>query len=235
MIYNNIKKAKFINRPNRFIANIEIGGKNEVCHVKNTGRCKEILTNEATVFVQEFDNPKRKTKFDLISAYKGSALINIDSQAPNKVFHEWILNSGFFEDITLIKPEYKYKNSRFDFYIETLKKKILVEVKGVTLEENGIVKFPDAPTLRGLKHINELISSIEDGYESYVFFVIQMKGVLYFTPNFETHKDFGDALILAKKMGVKIFAVDCEVTENSIEVINFVDVKLNHAPTYHNL
>lgn len=226
MIYHNIKKAKFINRPNRFIANVEIDGKNEVCHVKNTGRCKELLTDNSIVFVQEFDSPKRKTKFDMISVYKGNMLVNIDSQVPNKVFHEWIIKSGFFENITLIKPEYKYKNSRFDFYIETLEKKIFIEVKGVTLEESGIALFPDAPTLRGLKHINELISSIDDGYEAYIFFIIQMKGVLYFTPNYITHKDFGDALKLAQKKGVKIVAIDCEVTENSIKTNEFVEVKL---------
>lgn len=226
MIYHNIKKAKFINRPNRFIANVEIDGKNEVCHVKNTGRCKELLTDNSIVFVQEFDSPKRKTKFDMISVYKGNILVNIDSQVPNKVFHEWIINSGFFENITFIKPEYKYKNSRFDFYIETLEKKIFIEVKGVTLEESGIALFPDAPTLRGLKHINELISSIDDGYEAYIIFIIQMKGVSYFTPNYITHKDFGDALKLAQKKGVKIVAIDCEVTENSIKTNEFVEVRL---------
>lgn len=226
MIYHNIKKAKFINRPNRFIANVEIDGKIEICHVKNTGRCKELLIPNATVFVQEFDSSKRKTKFDLISVYKGNMLINMDSQVPNKVFHEWIENSEFFEKITLIKPEYKYKNSRFDFYIETPEKKILIEIKGVTLEENGVAMFPDAPTLRGLKHINELVSSIDDGYEAYIFFIIQMKGVKNFTPNYITHKDFGDTLKLAQKKGVNIFAIDCEVTETSIAANDFVEIKL---------
>lgn len=226
MIYHNIKKAKFINRPNRFIANIEVEGNIEVCHVKNTGRCKELLTDEATIFVQEFDSPKRKTKFDLISVYKGHMLVNIDSQVPNKVFQEWILNSGFFKDITLIKPEKKYENSRFDFYIETLDKKIFVEVKGVTLEENGVAMFPDAPTLRGLKHINELVSSIDDGYEAYIFFIIQMKGISYFIPNYITHKDFGDALGLAQKKGVNIVAIDCQVTEDSIVASDFVEVRI---------
>ncbi len=226
MIYKNIKKAKFINRPNRFIANIELEGKNEICHVKNTGRCKELLTNNATVFVQEFDSSTRKTKFDLISVYKGERLINMDSQVPNKVFHEWVKNSGLFENITMIKPEYKYGNSRFDFYIETIDKKIFVEVKGVTLEENGVAMFPDAPTLRGLKHINELINSVEDGFEAYVVFIIQMKDITYFTPNNKTHREFGEALVLAKNKGVNIIALDCEVTENSIEAKNFVEVRL---------
>lgn len=226
MIYHNIKEAKFINRPNRFIANIEVDGKREICHVKNTGRCKEILIENARIFVQEFNNTKRKTKYDLISVYKDKILINIDSQAPNKVFHEWVLDKGFFKDIKLIKPEYQYKNSRFDFYLETKERKILVEVKGVTLEEDGIAMFPDAPTIRGLKHINELISAHEDGYETYVFFIIQMKGISYFLPNYKTHKDFGDALTIAHNKGVKIFAIDCNVTQNSIKANDFIDVKL---------
>jgi sugar fermentation stimulation protein A len=226
MIYNNIKKAKFINRPNRFIANIEIDGKNEICHVKNTGRCKELLTDNATVFVEEFDSSTRKTKYDLISVYKGERLINMDSQVPNKVFHEWVKNSGLFENITMIKPEYKYGNSRFDFYIETIDKKIFVEVKGVTLEENDVAMFPDAPTLRGLKHINELINSVEDGFEAYVVFIIQMKDITYFTPNNKTHREFCEALVLAKSKGVNILALDCEVTENSIKARSFVEVRL---------
>lgn len=226
MIYNNIKKAKFINRPNRFIANIELDGNNEICHVKNTGRCKELLTDNATVLVQEFDNSNRKTKYDLISVYKGDRLINMDSQVPNKVFYEWVKDAGLFENITWIKPEFKYGNSRFDFYIETLEKKIFVEVKGVTLEENGVVMFPDAPTLRGLKHVNELINSIDDGFEAYVVFIVQMKDVEYFTPNLNTHKAFGEALSLAERKGVKILALDCEVTETSIEARNSVEVRL---------
>lgn len=226
MIYSNIKKAKFIDRPNRFIANVEIDEKREVCHVKNTGRCKELLIPDATIFVQESDRLKRKTNYDLISVYKDSILVNIDSQVPNKVFHEWVLSSGFFQNIVLIKPEYKYNSSRFDFYIETFEKKILVEVKGVTLEENGVAMFPDAPTLRGLKHINELVRSIDEGYETYIFFIIQMKGISYFTPNIATHKDFGDALKIAKKKGVNILAMDCIVTENSIKADSFIEVRV---------
>ena len=226
MKYKNVKKAKFINRPNRFIANIEIEGKNEVCHVKNTGRCKELLIKDSKIFVQEFDSSKRKTKYDLISVYKGNRLINIDSQAPNKVFHEWVKKGYLFNNISLIKPEYKYKNSRFDFYIEADDKKILIEVKGVTLEEDNIVLFPDAPTARGLKHINELTECLDEGYEAYVVFIVQMRDVLYFTPNYKTHREFGEALIRAKKRGVTIWALDCEITENSIEAKNNVDVRL---------
>lgn len=226
MIYNNIKTAKFLDRPNRFIANIEVDDKHEVCHVKNTGRCKEILTHGVTVYVQEFNNKDRKTKFDLISVFKGERLINIDSQAPNKVFHELLLTGKLFEDITLIKPECKYKNSRFDFYIEADNKKIFVEVKGVTLEENGVVMFPDAPTERGLKHLNELSESMDDGYEAYVCFVIQMKDVLYFTPNYKTHKEFGETLKNIEEKGVNIIAFDCEVTKDSLTARDIVDIKL---------
>lgn len=226
MKYQNIKKAKFINRPNRFIANIEIDNNIEVCHVKNTGRCKELLIENADIFVQEFDLTKRKTKYDLISVYKGMKLINMDSQAPNKVFHEWVKKENLFSNINLIKPEFQYKNSRFDFYIETDNKKILVEVKGVTLEEDGVVRFPDAPTERGLKHIKELSDCLEDGYEAYVVFIIQLSGVLYFAPNYKTHKQFGEALKEARENGVKVIAMECMVTEDSIGIINYVDVKL---------
>ncbi len=225
MKYKNIKRAKFISRPNRFIANIEINGETEICHVKNTGRCKELLIPNANIFVQEIDNANRKTKYDLIGVYKGERLINIDSQVPNKIFHEWILDNDFFKEITLIKPESKYGNSRFDFYIESTSK-IFVEVKGVTLEENNVALFPDAPTTRGIKHINELCKSIKEGYEAYIVFIIQMKGVTYFTPNIKTHKAFGEALKNAKKQGVKIIALDCEVEETSIKVRDFVDVML---------
>lgn len=226
MIYDNVKTAKFINRPNRFIANIEIKDELKVCHVKNTGRCKELLIENATIYVQEFNNTNRKTNYDLISVYKGERLINIDSQAPNKVFHELLLKGKLFENITLIKPECKYKNSRFDFYIEADSKKIFVEVKGVTLEENGVVMFPDAPTERGLKHLNELADSIDNGYEAYVCFIIQMKDVLYFMPNYKTHKEFGETLKNVKKKGVNLIAYDCEVTKNSLTAVQRVDIKL---------
>lgn len=226
MIYENIKKAKFINRPNRFIANIEIDGEHEVCHVKNTGRCKELLTEGVDIYVQEFNNSSRKTKYDLISVYKEDRLINIDSQAPNKVFYEYLINGFLFQNIKLIKPERKYKTSRFDFYIETDEKKIFVEVKGVTLEEDGVVMFPDAPTERGLKHLNELADCIDEGYDAYVCFVIQMKDVLYFTPNYITHKEFGETLKDVKKKGVNILALDCDVTKDSLSLRNMVDVKL---------
>lgn len=226
MKYDGILLGIFKSRPNRFIANIEVNEKIEVCHVKNTGRCKELLIDGAKVFVQKSNNPNRKTGFSLISVIKENRLINMDSQVPNKVVHEWILKGGLFNNVTLIKPESKYKNSRFDFYIEADNKKIFIEVKGVTLEDNGVVKFPDAPTERGVKHIKELCDCISEGYEAYVIFVIQMKDILYFEPNSETHKEFAEVLKYAEKSGVKILAVDCDVTEDTIEIRNFVDVRL---------
>lgn len=228
MVYENIRQAKFISRPNRFIANIEIDGKVEIAHVKNTGRCKELLIAGATIFVQEFYNTNRKTKYDVISVYKGDRLINMDSQVPNKVFSEWIHAGNLLSDFTLIKPEAEYENSRFDFYIEIGNRKIFVEVKGVTLEENGVALFPDAPTERGMKHINELCDSMKNGYEAYIVFIVQMKDILYFTPNNITQKTFGDALIKAKKQGLGIIALNCDITENSITAKDYVEVKLNN-------
>lgn len=227
MKYDNIVKGKFISRPNRFIAHVEINGKEEICHVKNTGRCKELLIPGVNVFLQENDNPNRKTKFSLITVEKGNRLINMDSQIPNKVVNEWLENGNLFKDITLIKPETKYGNSRFDFYVETKEKKIFIEVKGVTLEENGVVRFPDAPTERGVKHVNELCECKKEGYEAYIIFVIQMKGAMYFEPNMKTHKEFGYALKKAKNSEVNILALDCEVTKETIVMGDYVDVKLD--------
>lgn len=224
MKYENIKKGKFIDRPNRFIAHVEIDGVVEICHVKNTGRCKELLVPKSTVFVQEFDSSKRKTKYDLISVYKGVRLINMDSQVPNKVVAEFLPN--IFDDIKHVKPESKYKNSRFDFYVETHNDKIFIEVKGVTLENDGIVMFPDAPTERGIKHINELIECKKDGYLAYIIFVIQMDNVKYFTPNNVTHEAFGKALKNAKEQGVQILAIDCNVTMDSINANDFIEVRI---------
>jgi sugar fermentation stimulation protein A len=224
MKYDNILKGKFISRPNRFIAHIEINGKIEVCHVKNTGRCKELLIPSVTVFVQENNNPKRKTKFSLISVIKENRIINMDSQVPNKIVYEWILNGNLLKDITLIKPETKYNNSRFDFYVETKNRKIFIEVKGVTLENQGVVKFPDAPTKRGIKHVKELCDCVKEGYDAYIIFVVQMKDVLHFEPNVETHKEFSEVLKEAKKQGLHILAVDCEVKEDSINIRDYVKV-----------
>lgn len=226
MIYYNILPAVFISRPNRFIALVEIEGKREIVHVKNTGRCRELLTEGAKVYVQRSDNPNRKTKYDLISVFKGGELVNMDSQAPNIVFGEWVTGGGFINNLSLIKPECKYRNSRFDFYIEADKRKIFAEIKGVTLEENGIVMFPDAPTERGVKHIRELGECIGDGYEAYIFFIIQMNHCRFFTPNRITHPEFADALIEAEKKGVNIRALNCNVKPWELIIDGSVEVRL---------
>lgn len=230
MIYNNIVKALFKNRPNRFIAECDINNENVIVHVKNTGRCRELLTNNANVFLEYFPDTLRKTKFDLISVYKGERLINMDSQVPNKVVYEAV-NGGknilsLDNPITYIKMEQKYKQSRFDIYAESNNNKIFIEVKGVTLEENNIAMFPDAPTERGIKHIHELVDAYENGYMAYIIFVIQMENVKYFTPNYKTHKEFGEALKYASSKGVKILAYDCIISKDSITLNNQVDIKL---------
>lgn len=226
MRYNNIFKGTFISRPNRFIANVEINGKIETVHVKNTGRCKELLIEGVTVYLEKSDNENRKTKYDLVAVCKGNRIINIDSQAPNKIFHEWALKSNYFGKSIYIKPECKYKNSRFDFYIESEKRKIFVEVKGVTLEENNIVAFPDAPTQRGVKHINELIEAEKNGYEAYIFFIVQLENVELFVPNRRTHKAFAEALLNAKANNVNIMCLDCNVLKNEITSNEFVKINL---------
>ena len=227
MKYDNITHGIFLERPNRFIAIVDIDGKKETCHVKNTGRCKEILKHGTQVILSISDNPGRKTKYDLIAAYKENLLINIDSQAPNKVFGKWAKNSGFFENITYIKPECKYKNSRFDYYIETKDDKIFVEVKGVTLEENGVCRFPDAPTERGIKHLNELSECVKEGFKAYVFFVVQMDCGVVFEPNRKTHPEFADALCKAAQSGVNVICMNCKVTEDSLTAGKFINIDLN--------
>lgn len=226
MNYSNMQKGTFLSRPNRFIAHVETGGREEVVHVKNTGRCRELLTPKAKVWLEHSDNPARKTQFDLIAVQKGERLINMDSQAPNKVFHEWAAAGNFIGKLDYIKPEYKWGNSRFDFYIEKGERRCLVEVKGVTLEFDGVVLFPDAPTGRGVKHINELIAAREQGYETFIVFVIQMKDVKYISPNDTTHPEFGQALRKAADAGVRILAYDCRVTPESLEIADKIEVKL---------
>ncbi|RBP67333.1 sugar fermentation stimulation protein A [Alkalibaculum bacchi] len=229
MKYKNIVEGEFISRPNRFIAHVKINDKIEICHVKNTGRCKELLIKGATVYLEHSDNPNRKTAYSLIAVQKGHRLINIDSQAPNKVLHEGLLNKTIvlpnFEEIIEIRPERVYQKSRFDFYIENNNKKAFIEVKGVTLEEDGIVKFPDAPTERGLKHVYELVQALEDGYMAYIVFVIQMNDVKYFTPNDSTQKEFGEALQYAQNKGVQILAYESDVEPDSLK-LNGVAVKV---------
>lgn len=230
MKYKKIVEGRFLNRPNRFIAKVLVGGVEETVHVKNTGRCKELLVEGAFVYLYESDNPNRKTKYDLIAVEKvthnGTMLINMDSQVPNDVVAEWLPKSGLFSKNAVIKREVTYNKSRFDFYIEDGESKAFIEVKGVTLENGGVASFPDAPTQRGVKHINELISAVENGYKAYVVFVIQMKGVHKFTPNDVTHKDFGDTLRKAQQSGVEIIAVDCIVKDDEIYIDTTVPVEL---------
>lgn len=228
MKYERIQKASFIERPNRFIAYARLSGKKETIHVKNTGRCAELLVPGASVYIQESANPARKTKWDLIAVEKGKRLINMDSQIPNKVVKEWIEGGHLFPEVSLVRPETTYGNSRFDLYVEAGERKIFIEVKGVTLEEDGVCRFPDAPSDRAVKHLEELIRAKKEGYEAYVFFVIQMRDVRYFTPNTDTHPAFADALKKAAAAGVKILAYDCEVTPESIRIRNPVDVVLEN-------
>lgn len=226
MKYKKAVKGKFLSRPNRFIAEVEIDGKVEICHVKNTGRCKELLVPGAAVYLEQSDNPARSTKYDLIAVEKGTTLINMDSQAPNKVIYEWIKSGGFFENITLFKPETVYGDSRFDLYLEAGGERIFAEAKGVTLENDGVAMFPDAPTERGVKHITELVKAAQNGYKSYIFFVIQMDKCRYFTPNTATHPQFAKALKAAAGQGVNIVALNCHVEPDSLVIKDFVEVKL---------
>ena len=227
MHYNHIEPAVFIDRPNRFIAHIETESGPQVCHVKNTGRCRELLIPGAKIFVQRCVAPTRKTHYDLISVRKGEKLINIDSAAPNRVFAERVRAGGLFGDISLLRPETRFGSSRFDFYIEADGRRAFVEVKGVTLEENGVVRFPDAPTIRGERHLRELISCVEAGYDAYAVFIIQMKGVSHFEPNRETHPAFGEALRAAERAGVILLATDCRVTETEITAGDPVPIVTN--------
>lgn len=221
MKYKKVVCGEFVSRPNRFISYVNIDGKLHICHVKNTGRCKELLVPGATVFLEENDNPERKTKYDLIAVYKGKTLINMDSQAPNKVFYEWA--KEYFEP-DFIKPEFTYRNSRFDCYMEKGNERIFVEVKGVTLENDGVASFPDAPTQRGIKHLLELSDAVKNGYTCYVFFIVQMQGVLHFEPNYDRHKEFAEALKFARDSGVKVMCLDCNVTPDTLTANDFIDV-----------
>lgn len=232
MKYNNVIKGKFINRPNRFIAVVEVDGKAHSVHVKNTGRCKELLVPGSTVYLETSDNPERKTKYDIIAVEKRrknkpDLLINMDSQVVNAAAGEWLHKCPLFSENALVRREVAYGNSRFDFYIEDGNRKAFLEVKGVTLELDGVAMFPDAPTVRGVKHINELIECVHNGYEGYILFVVQMKDVVKVKPNDDTHKEFGEALRKAHGEGVNIIAVNCNITKDSIQIDKFVDVDLS--------
>jgi len=228
MKYNNMRKARFLSRPNRFLAYADLDGEEVICHVKNTGRCKELLIpGESTVFIEDHgEHTTRKTRYSLIGVLKGDLMINMDSQAPNKVVKEWIEEGNFLPGITLIKPEKKYGDSRFDFYLEQGEKRIFLEVKGVTLEENGVAMFPDAPTLRGVKHVEELIACKKAGFEAYIVFVIQMAGMKVFVPNEQTQPEFGAALRKAEEAGVQILCKDCKVTEDELSITGSIPYQL---------
>lgn len=226
MEYGNIVPARFLSRPNRFIAIVKLQDRTETVHVKNTGRCRELLVPGALVYLEESSNPNRKTQYDLIAVEKNGLLINMDSQAPNKAVEEWLLTGAFFPGLVNVRPETKFGNSRFDFYIETDKDRIFMEVKGVTLEEDGVVLFPDAPSERAVKHLEELVKAVQAGYKAFVLFVIQMKGVKYFTPNARTHPEFVCALQKAAKEGVGVLAYDCDVTPGTMKISKPVSVLL---------
>ena len=218
MRYNNIFKAEFLSRPNRFIAKVLLNGRTETVHVKNTGRCGELLVPGAQVFLEKGTSPGRKTEYDLVTVRKGSRLVNMDAQAPNRVFYEFAQSGRFMPDLTLIKPEYRLGDSRFDFYMESGQRRILAEIKGVTLERDNVVLFPDAPTERGLKHVRELTELCKEGYECAVVFVVQMEGASYFTPNAETDPKLSRALAEARTAGVHILAYECSVSETEMNI-----------------
>lgn len=235
MKYEKIVPARFISCPNRFVAIVNHNGNEISVHVKNTGRCRELLVPDSVVYLEDFSyrQGKRKLLYDLIAVRKGDLLINMDSQAPNKVVREALENGSIklsgMSELTIIRPEKVYGDSRFDFYIEDKNgEKGFVEVKGVTLESDGIASFPDAPTERGVKHLNELVRAMENGYHSYVLFVIQMSGMKMFTPNDATHREFGDALRYAAEKGVHILAYECAVTPDSLEITDLVSIDLTY-------
>ena len=235
MTYQDIHPARFLARPNRFIAHVELDGREETVHVKNTGRCKELLLPGCTVYLEGSANPQRKTKYDLVAVEKRREsgpplLINMDAQAPNKVFAEWMA-AGLGADFglpkpDLLRPETTWGNSRFDFYWEQSEHRGFIEVKGCTLEENGLALFPDAPTERGVKHLRELTACKAAGYEAAVCIVIQMAGMAAFSPNDRTHPAFGGAMREAAEAGVNILAVECAVTPDSLAMTRPVPVRL---------
>ncbi len=226
MRYQQITQGRFIERPNRFIAMAQINGKVEKCHVKNTGRCRELLIPGAEIWLEKSSNPNRKTAYDLVAVRKQEKIINMDSQAPNQAVREWLEQRS---DLTCIKPEYKYGDSRIDFYGEAGRngeRKFLMEVKGVTLEEDGVARFPDAPTERGVKHMLELEKAVREGYETWILFVIQMKGIRWFEPNDRTHPQFGETLRRVRQAGVGVLAYDCLVTNDEITLDQPVEIRL---------
>lgn len=226
MNYQHIRRGRFLDRPNRFVAHVELDGRTEICHVKNTGRCRELLLPGAAVWLEQSANPARKTGWDLVAVEKGERLINMDAQAPNRVFGEWAAAGGFLPGLIAIRPEFTWEDSRFDFRLEDGQGPVFVEVKGVTLERDGQALFPDAPTERGVKHLRGLARAVEQGYRAAVFFVVQMKGPKSFSPNGATHPAFGGALRAAAAAGVEVYACDCRVTPSSLVLDAPVEVLL---------
>lgn len=225
MTYQTVLPGVFRARPNRFIAHVDIGGETAICHVKNTGRCRELLVPGARVYLAESENPARKTKYDLIAVEKGKLLINMDSQSPNQAAKEAL--PRLIPGLTLLRPETVHNDSRFDFYAETeAGERWFIEVKGVTLEENGVARFPDAPTQRGTKHLKGLCRCMDEGFCTAVLFVIQMKGVTVFEPNTITDPEFSCALRQAAGHGVKLLAYDCLVTPDSMTIDKPVPIRL---------
>ena len=219
MKYTEIVSAEFIERPNRFIAYVDLMGERTKVHVKNTGRCRELLTDHAKVYLEKSGKADRSTAYDLVAVEKGDRLVNMDSNAPNKVAGEWLRAGGLYSDVSLVRPEKTFGSSRFDFYVESASgKRAYIEVKGVTLEREGVAAFPDAPSERAVRHVEELIEAHRQGYEAYLLFVIQMKGVWYVEPNWDTQPAFGDALKQARREGVRLLAYDCLVREDSLEM-----------------
>lgn len=226
MKYEKIVNAIFINRPNRFVANVLIDGIEESVHIRNTGRCKELLFSGAKVILEDCsDNINRKTKYSLIAVWKGNMLVNMDSQVPNAAVFQALKENKIegFKDLKHIKREVQFGNSRFDIYFESEYEKGFIEVKGVTLEDNNIARFPDAPTIRGTKHVLEMIEVVKQGYRGIIFFLIQMKGPKTFKPNWEMDKTFSDAIKLASESGVEIIVYDSIVNSKEIIVDKIVD------------
>lgn len=226
MHYQGVIPGRFLARPNRFIAQVETARGVETVHVKNTGRCRELLVPGATVYLAAGSGPARKTAWDLIAVDKGGRLINMDAQAPNRVFAEWAMTGGAFPGAAALRQEVRYGDSRLDFCLETARGPHYVEVKGVTLEEDGAARFPDAPTERGVKHIGELRRAVEEGWAATLFFVVQMEGVRSVAPNDRTHPAFGAALRQAVAAGVRVEAWDCAVTPDSLSIRRPVPVLL---------
>lgn len=226
MKYDNVVTGTFLARPNRFVAHVLLDGEVQVCHVKNTGRCRELLVPGAQVALARGDNPARKTRWDLIAVWKGDMLINMDSQAPNPVFARWAAETGFPRGLTYLKPEVKWGLSRFDFYYEAGAERGYIEVKGVTLEDGGVARFPDAPTARGARHIRELIECRRQGLGAHLVFVIQMPGMKWLEPNRATDPPFARAMEDAKRAGVDMLALGCRVEKDSLEIAERVEIKL---------